>query len=80
MRTVKDFLHSYNNRDVVPTVEAMQKMVDLYHNKGIDMLELGCTSTNLATICLQKSTTAIFHTFTESDKDLLGKIREYTVG
>ena len=41
MRTFKDFLGWYNKKDVVPTLEAMQKMVDFYHNKGIDTLRFG---------------------------------------
>ena len=55
----------------------MQKMIEFYHNKGIDMLKLGCTLPNLANICLHKSTDS---KFTESDKDLLEKIREDMVG
>ena len=62
MRIFKDFLRWYNNnKDVVPTPAAMQKMVDFSHNKGTDMLKLGCTLPNPASICLQKSTTATFH-------------------
>ena len=64
----------YNNKDLVPTLEAMQKVVDFYHKKGIDMLKLGCTLLNLAKLCLHKSNTAKFYTFTESDKDFLAKI------
>ena len=80
MQTFKDFLRWYNNKDVVPTLEAMQKMIAFYHNKGIDMLKLGCTLPNLANICLHKSTRAKFYPFTENDKDLLEKIREDMVG
>ena len=40
------------------------------------MLKLGCTLPNLANICLHKSTVSKFYPFTESDKDLLEKIRE----
>ena len=80
MCTFKDFLRWYNNKNVVPMLEAMQKMVDFYHNKGIDMLKLGCTLPNLANICLQKSTTAKFYPLTESNKDLFGKLREDIVG
>ena len=58
----------------------MQKMIEFYHNKGIDMLKLGCTLPNLAKICLHKSTDSKFYRFTESDKDLLQKIREDMVG
>ena len=44
------------------------------------MLKLGCTLPNLANFCLHKSTSAKFYPFTESDKDLLQKIREDMVG
>ena len=80
MCTFKDFLRWYNNKDVVPTLEAMQKMLAFYHKKGIDMLKLGCTLPNLANICLHKSTSTKFYPFTETDKDLLQKIREDMVG
>ena len=80
MCTFKDFLRWYNNKDVVPTLEAMQKMLVFYHKKGIDMLNLGCTLPNLANICLHKSTSAKFYPFTETDTDLLQKIREDMVG
>ena len=70
------FFKWYNNKDVVPTLEAKQKMIEFYHNKGIDMLKLGCTLPNLANICLHKSTDSKFYPFTESDKGLLEKIRE----
>ena len=80
MCTFKDFLRWYNNKDVLPTLETMQKMLAFYHNKGTDMLELRCTLPNLANICLHKSTSAKFYPFTETDKDLLPKIREDMVG
>ena len=80
MLNFSDFLQWYNNKDVVPTLEAMQKMIEFYHNKGIDTLELGCTIPNLANICLHKSTESKIHRFTESDKDMLEKIREDMVG
>ena len=53
----------------------MKKMIEFYHNKGIDMLKLGCTLPNLANICLHKSTDLKSYPFTESDKGLLEKIR-----
>ena len=79
MSSFKDSLRLYNNKDVVPTLEAMQKMIAFYHDKDIYMLKLGCTSPNLANICLHKSTDAKFYPFTEGDKDLLKKIREDVV-
>ena len=80
MTVFKDFLQWYNNKDVVPTLEAMQKMIQFYHNKGIDMLKLGCTLPNLANICLHKSTNYKFYPFCESDKDLCEKIRKDMTG
>ena len=80
MQYFSDFLKWYNNKVVVPTLEALQKMIEFHYNKGIDMLKLGCTLPNLANICLQKSTDSKIFPFTELDKDLLQKIREDMVG
>ena len=44
------------------------------------MLKLVSILPNLANICLHKSTDSKFYPFTESDKDLLEKIREDMVG
>ena len=60
MQNFSDFLKWYDNKDVVPTPEAMQKMIEFYHNKGIDMLKLGRTLPNMANICLDKSTDSKF--------------------
>ena len=79
MKSFKEFLMWYNNKDVVPTLEAMQKMIGFYRQKEIDMLKLGCTLPNLANICLHKSTDSKIYPFIESDKDL-EKIREDMVG
>ena len=76
----EDFLRWYNNKDVVPTLEAMQKMLAFYQKKRIDLLKLWCTPPNSANFCLHKSTSAKFYPFTETDKDLLQKIREDMVG
>ena len=74
MSSFKDFLRCYDNKNVVPTLEAMQKMIVFYHDRDIDMLMLGCTLPNLANNCLHKSTDAKFYPFTEGDKDVLQKI------
>ena len=55
MQFFSDFLKWYNNKDVVPTLEAIRKLIEFYHNKGTHMLKLGCTLPNLANICLHKS-------------------------
>ena len=80
MTTFQDFVRWYNNKDVVPTLEAMQKMMEFYHKKGIDILKLGCTLPNLANNCLHKSTNNKFCPFVEADKDLHDKIREDMTG
>ena len=54
MITFEDFLRWYNNNYIVPTLEAMQKLIEFYRDKGIDMLKLVCTLPNLANICLHK--------------------------
>ena len=63
MTTFRNFLRWYNNKDVVPTLDAMQKMIEIYHEKGIDITKLGCTLPNLANICLHKSTDYKFNPF-----------------
>ena len=76
MSSFKDFLRWCNNKYVVPTLEAMQKMIAFNHDKNNDLLKLGCTLPNLANICIHKSTDAKIYPFREGDKDLLEKIRE----
>ena len=56
----KDFSRWYNNKGVVPTSKAMQKMIAFCHEKNIDVLKLACTLPSLANICLHKSTDARF--------------------
>ena len=60
MQYFAHFLKWYNNKDVVPTLEAMQKMIEYYHNKGIVILKVGGTLPFLAKSCLQKSTDSNF--------------------
>ena len=74
------FVRQYNKKDVVPTLEAMQTMIDFYHDKENVMLKLRCTLPNLANICLHKSTESKFYPFKEGDKDLLQKNRVDVVG
>ena len=80
MKTFRDFLCWYNNKDVVPTLKAMMKMMEFYHGQKVDMLKLGCTLPNLANICLHKSMDRKFYPFIEADKDLHEKIRSEMTG
>ena len=76
----KHFLKWYKKKDVLSTLEAMQKMIEGYHNKGIDMLKIGCTLPHLGNTRSQKSTDLKLYPSTATDKDLLEKLRKDTVG
>ena len=39
MKTIEDWLRYYNNHDVVPGLEALEKMRAFYIDKGIDILK-----------------------------------------
>ena len=80
VKSSKDFLMWCNNKDVVPTLEAMQEIIEFHYQEEMDMLKLGCTLANLANSYLQNLTDSKFYPFTESDKDLFEKIREDMVG
>ena len=77
---IQRFLRWYNNKDVVPTFEAMQKMIVFYRDKDIDVLKLGCALLNLANFCLHKATYAKFYPITEGANDFLEENREAVVG
>ena len=80
LSSFKDYLRLYNIKIVVPTLEAMQKMIAFYHNKDVFIMKLGCTLRNLANNCLKKSADEKFYSFTEGDKESFEKIQEDVVG
>ena len=53
----------YNYKDVVPTLVALNKMIQFHHNIKIDMLKLGLTLPSLANRNLHSTTTAKFFPF-----------------
>ena len=71
LSSFKVFLRWYNNKDVFPTLEAIQIKIAFYHDENTDMLKLGCTLPNLANIYLHKLTDASFYSSAEAYKDLL---------
>ena len=76
-RTVfKEFLQWYNNKDVVPTLETMQILIQFHHNQGIDMLKHICTLPILASICRHKFINYKFYPFWKSDKDLCEQLKK----
>ena len=80
MQSFKDFLPWYKNNDVVPTPEAVKKMIQFYYDKRIDMVKLRCTLPNLQNIFLHNSTSAHFYLFPEGGNDMLEKKRKDMVG
>ena len=81
MNTFHDFLKWYNNKDVVPNLDAMKKMIQFYYSKQIDMLKLGYTLPNLANRILHSSTLAAFFQFCEKeDEEYDNYIRNWLKG
>ena len=73
---LQDILRWYK-KDVVPTLESMQKMFDFYHNKGIDMFKLGYTLTKLAKIQVNYCKAISLH---RKQQGFTGEICEDMVG
>ena len=66
----------FNNEDIQPKLEAMLKLIDFQHDKGMKVLKLDSTVPNLVNFCLHKSTYAKIYPFTEGDEDLLENFKE----
>ena len=79
MRTFKDFAKYYNDKDVVPTLEAIQKKVEFYHKKKIDMMKIATTLPSLANRILHQSSGKLFSLFSEEHKDLDDLVRTKVV-
>ena len=75
MESFQDFLKWYNNKDVVPTLEALQKVMHFYHQKGGGMSKLGLTLPNFAHCVLHSSTPHKFYPFNREDESLDHYIR-----
>jgi hypothetical protein len=68
MKTFKDFLEWYNNLDVLPFVEAVEKMKEFYRLKKLDLFKDGVSLPGLVLKYLIRSTKDEFHLFGEEDK------------
>ena len=78
---MKDFLIWYNNLDVAPFTEALDKMADFYKQHGIDSFKDGLSVPGLTMKYLfQVSPEATFSMFDEKIKDLLATFKENLVG
>ena len=80
MTTFRDFLIYYNNLDVGPFVEAVEKMHVFYQPMDIDYLKETISIPGIARKFLFKDTKAYFSLFGQEDKDLYHTIKKNIVG
>ena len=80
MTTMKDYLMWYNNRDVVPFLEALEKQFNFYCQLGVDMFKDGISVPGLTTKYLFKTTNSTFWLYDTKNSDLHDLVRENMVG
>ena len=81
METFRDFLVWYNNRDVVPFLEAIDKMCEFWQDRNIDMFKDGVSVPGLTMKYLFSSIPKVyFSLFAEKDKDLYYTMKDNNVG
>ena len=80
MKTFKDFLEWYNNLDVIPFVEAVEKMKLFYQERKLDIFKDGVSLPGLVLKYLMKSTDSKFSLFEQEDKDLYDLMKSGIVG
>ncbi|KAJ8048248.1 hypothetical protein HOLleu_00491 [Holothuria leucospilota] len=81
METFRDFLIWYNNKDVVPFLEALDKMFDFYKSKDIDMFKQGISVPGLTLRYLFKDIkNDFFCLFPNAHHDLYHLFRDNIVG
>ena len=69
-----------NRKDVVLTLETMQKLIEFYYSKGIDTFNLRSTLPNSAIVCLHKSATFQNSSSGETVNLFLENLRENMYG
>ena len=82
MKTLVDFLRWYNNKDVVPFLEAIETQSRFYQERGIDMLKDGIGVPGLTLRYLFKNipSDTYFTLFSKQTKDIHTLIRQQLVG
>ncbi|XP_070178816.1 uncharacterized protein, partial [Littorina saxatilis] len=82
MKTLRDFLIWYNNKDVVPFLEALEKQSHFYQTLGLDMLKDGIGVPGLTLRYLFKTLpdNVYFSLLHENHKDLHQLLRSEMVG
>ena len=82
MTTFRDFLVWYNNRDVVPFLQAIDRQFAFYQQRGIDMFKQGISVPGLTLLYLFNdfSEKTYFTIFNEKNKDLHHFVKDHVVG
>ncbi len=73
-----DYLEYYNNCDVIPMVEATNKMFEFYRAKNLDMFKDAISLSGLAYKMLMNRPNASFSFFEEKDKHLYYLLNKYS--
>ena len=82
MTTLRDFLVWYNNRDVVPFLQAIDRQFDFYQQRGIDMFKQGISIPGLTLLYLFNDLPekTYFTIFNEKNKDLHDLVKDNICG
>ena len=82
MKSMHNFLVRYNNRDVVPFLDAMDKQFALYKQQNIDMFKDGVRVPGLSLLYLlnEFSSNTFFTVFNQTNIDLHLLVRDNIVG
>ena len=82
MTTLRDFLVWYNNRDVVPFLQAIDRQFAFFQQRGIDMLKQGISVPDLTLLYLFNDLpeNTYFTLFNEKNKDLHHLVKDHVVG
>ena len=82
MTTLRDFLVWYNNRDVVPFLQAIDRQIAFYEQRGIDMFKQGISVPGLTLLYLFNDLPekTYFTIFNEKNKDLHHLVKDHVVG
>ena len=82
MTTLREFLVRYNNRDVVPFLQAIDRQFAFYRQRGIDMFKQGISIPGLTLLYLFNDLPekTYFTIFNEKNKDMHDLVKENIVG
>ena len=82
MKSMRDFLVWYNNRDVVPFLEAIDKQFTIYKQQNIDMFKYGVSVPGLTLLYLFNDlpSNTFFAVFNQTNSDLHLLVKDNIVG